>query len=61
MNMKEAWKSIVHEVNRWDKQIESTNPFSSRNYCNKKYTDFFDFYKPEKHCIFVWVDDVADE
>lgn len=60
MNFQEVWKNLAQDVNELDKKIDSTNPFSQFNYCNKRYTDFFNYYSPHRRSIMLWVDDIDD-
>ena len=55
--MAKVWQDFVHQVNGFDKKIETTNPFSEENYYNKKYSNFRDFYYPCEEHIIVWVED----
>ena len=58
--MAKVWQDFVHQVNCFDKKIETTNPFSEENYHNKKYSNFHDFYYPCEEHIVVWVEDEDD-
>ena len=60
MNIVEVFKQFIYDVCDLGKKVDATNPFSSMNYCNKKYVDFFSYYYPEKRSVMVWVDDVVD-
>ena len=60
MNIREVLKNFVYDVCDLNQKIDATNPFSSVNYCNKKYIDFFSYYSPEKRSVMVWVDDIVD-
>ncbi len=60
MNIVEVLKKFVYDVWDFDKKIDATNPFSSVNYCNKKYVDFFSYYSPERRSVMVWVEDIDD-
>jgi hypothetical protein len=55
--MAKVWDSFFNEVNGFDKKIDATNPFSPDNYSQKKYSNFHEFYYPEKEHIIVWVED----